>query len=253
MRSILLVLCGALIAGGAFIAAAGTSPARLASSAAPSPDRLALGKSIREYLMANPEVLVDAMAELERRQDNERDAIAQKGIEKNKDALFRDPEAPFVGNPNGDVTIVEFSDYQCPYCKRVYSTLKSVVAADGKVKLVYKDLPILGDASKVAAVAALASIKQGKHDAFHEALMQSSGKLDSDRIYEIAASVGIDVAQLKKDMDDPAIKKLIERNLDLASELGVRGTPAFVIGNQFVPGAVDADALKQYIADARKG
>lgn len=253
MRSILLVLCGVLIAGGAFVATSGTSPARLASKPAPDPDKAALGKSIREYLMANPEVLVDAMAELERRQDSEREAVAQKGIEKNKDALLHDPEAPFIGNPNGDVTIVEFTDYQCPYCKRVYSALKAVVAADGKVKLIYKDLPILGEASKVAAVAALASIKQGKHDAFHNALMEYSGKLDSDRIYQIAGSVGLDVARLKKDMDDPAIKKLIERNLDLAAELGVRGTPAFVIGKQFVPGAVDADTLKQLIEDARKG
>jgi protein-disulfide isomerase len=256
MRSTLLILCGVLIAAGGFVAAKATSPARLSGSSAASAagsDKAALGKSIRDYLMANPEVLVDAMQELERKQDSERDTVARKAIDKDSDQLLNDPEVPFTGNPNGDVTIVEFSDYQCPYCKKAYSALKTVVASDGKVKLVYRDLPILGEASKVAAVAALASIKQGKHDAFHNALMEFNGKLDSDKIFEIAASVGIDVAKLKQDMEDPAIKKLIQRNLDLASDLGVRGTPAFVIGKEFVPGAVDADALKQYIADARKG
>jgi protein-disulfide isomerase len=256
MRSMFLVLCGLLVALGVFVAAGATSPQRLAMSSAPvdpSADKAALGRSIREYLLANPEVLMDAMQELERRQDTQRDAVALKAIDKNQEQLLRDPDAPFIGNPNGDVTIVEFTDYQCPYCKRVYAVLKSAVAADGKLKLVYKDLPILGEASKVAAVAALASVKQGKHDPFHNALMEFNGRLDSDRIYEIARSVGIDVALLKKDMEDPKIKQLIERNLDLASELGVRGTPAFVIGKQFVPGAVDAESLRHYIDDARKG
>ena len=151
------------------------------------------------------------------------------------------------------MTIVEFNDYQCPYCKRAHAAVKSVVAADGKVKIVYKDLPILGEASRIASVAALAALRQGKHAAFHNALMETGGKLDRDRIFEIAASVGIDVPQLQKDMDDPRIKQSIDRNSALASALGVRGTPAFVIGTQFVPGAVDADTLRQLIAAARKG
>ena len=255
MRSILLLLCGALVAIGAFVAAGATSPVRLATSpalddASGSP---ALARNIRAYLMANPEVLVEAMQELERKQDNQRDTQAVKAIQQNQAELLQDSETPSTGNLNGDVTIVEFSDYQCPYCKKAHAAIKSVIASDGKVKLVYKDLPILGEASKIAAVAALASIKQGKHDAFHDALMTNTAKLDSDRIFDIAGSVGIDVAQLKKDMEDPKIKATIDRNMALAQDLGVRGTPAFVIGKQFVPGAVEADALKQLIADARKG
>src|SRR5262249_60924187 len=128
----------------------------------------------------------------------------------------------------------------------------SVTGADGKVKIIYKDLPILGEASKIAALAALASIKQGKHLALHNALMEFNGKLDRDKILEIAASVGLDRAQLEKDMEDPKLKQIIERNLALATALGVRGTPAFVIGKQFVPGAIDAAALRQLIAEARK-
>jgi protein-disulfide isomerase len=130
--------------------------------------------------------------------------------------------------------------------------MKSVVGADGKVKVIYKDLPILGEASKVAALAALAAMKQNKHLALHNALMEYNGRLDRDKILEIATSVGIDRAQLEKDMEDPKLKQNIERNLALAAALGVRGTPAFVIGKQFVPGAIDAAALKQLIADARK-
>ena len=130
--------------------------------------------------MANPEVLVEAMQELERKQDSQRDTVAQKAIQENQSALLRDPDSPIAGNPDGDVTIVEFSDYQCPYCKRAHAAVKSVVAADGKVKLVYKDLPILGEPSRIAALAALASRAQGKHLALHDALMEFSGKLDRD-------------------------------------------------------------------------
>ncbi len=120
------------------------------------------------------------------------------------------------------------------------------------MKIIYKDIPILGEASKIAALAALASAKQGKHQPMHNAMMEFTGKLDRDKILEIAVGVGIDRAQLEKDMEDPKIKAIIDRNLALASALGVRGTPAFVIGKQFVPGAVDAAALKQLIAEARK-
>ncbi|TAJ37373.1 MAG: DsbA family protein [Reyranella sp.] len=254
MRSILLALCAALIGGGALLAAGATTPARLAAPAATADagDKGALGKRIREYLIANPEVLVEAMQELERKQDNQRDAVAQKAIRQHKAELLADPDSPSSGNANADVVIVDFNDYQCPYCKRAHQAVKQVVAADGKVKVIYKDLPILGEPSRIAALAALAAVKQGKHLAFHDALMETSAKLDRARILEIAASVGLDVALLEKDMDDPKFKQLIDRNMALAGALGVRGTPAFVIGDQFVPGAVDAAALKQLIADARK-
>jgi len=255
MRPILLASCAALILGGAFVAAGVTSPFRLTAPAAAAiegGDRASFGKRVRDYLVTNPEVLVEAMQELERRQDGQRDAVAQKAIREHKTELFSDPDNPVGGNASGDVVIVDFNDYQCPYCKRAHQAIKSVVAADGKVKLIYKDLPILGEPSRIAALAALAAAKQGKHLAVHNALMEYSGKLDRDRILEIVASTGVDMAQLEKDMDDPKFKQLIDRNMALAGALGVRGTPAFVIGGQFVPGAIDADTLKQLIAEARK-
>lgn len=254
MRSILLIFTAGLVAVGALIAAHATVPARIAQSTAPaaSPDK-ALGRSIRDYLMANPEVLVEAMQELERKQDSQRDTMAQKGIAEHEKELLADPESPITGNPSGDVTVVEFNDYQCPYCKRSYSVIKAVLAKDGKVKVILKDLPILGEASRIAALAALAARNQQKHEALHNALMEFNGKLDRDRIMQIAGSVGLDTQQLQKDMDDPKLKEILDRNMALATALGVRGTPAFVIGKQFVPGAVDGDALKQLIEDARKG
>jgi protein-disulfide isomerase len=197
-------------------------------------------------------VLVEAMQELERKEDNQRGASAQKVIQERQAELFRDADSPLGGNLNGDVVIVEFNDYQCPYCKRTHQAMKSVVGADGKVKVIYKDLPLLGEPSKIAALAALASVKQGKHQPLHNALMEYSGRLDREKILDIAQSVGLDRAQLEKDMEDPKLKEIIERNLALATALGVRGTPAFVIGKQFVPGAIDAAALRQLIAEARK-
>jgi protein-disulfide isomerase len=253
MRSILLIFTAGLVAIGALIAAHATSPARVATSAAPAGGDKALGRSIRDYLMANPEVLVEAMQELERKQDSQRDTMAQNGISAHKKELLSDPDSPVTGNPAGNVTVVEFNDYQCPYCKRSYSAIRAVLAKDGNVKLVLKDLPILGEASRIAALAALAARNQHKHEALHNALMEFGGKLDRDRIMQIASSVGIDTQQLQKDMEDPKLKAILDRNMALATALGVRGTPAFVIGKQFVPGAVDADALKQLIDDARKG
>jgi protein-disulfide isomerase len=231
-----------------------TSPASVATpvATADTGDKAVFGRRVRDYLIGNPEVLVEAMQEFERKQDSQRDAVAQNAIRRYKAELLADPDSPSSGNAGGDVVIVDFNDYQCPYCKRAHQAVKSVVAADGKVKVVYKDLPILGEASRIAAFAALAAAKQGKHLAFHDALMESSGKLDRARILEIAASVGLDVAQLEKDMEDPKFKALIDRNMALAGALGIRGTPAFVIGGHFVPGAVDAATLKQLIAEARK-
>ena len=256
MRSFLLVVFGGLVAIGALLAVQWTAPGRAASTAPVSvagADKAALGRVVRDYILANPEVLVEAMQELEKKQEAERSNVALKAIKTYEGELYRDAEAPVGGNPNGNVTIVEFNDYQCPYCKRAYTAVTQVTKADGNVKIIYKDLPILGEASKIAALAALAARNQGKHAEMHAALMTNNARLDRARILEIASSVGLDIPKLETDMQDPKLQRLIERNMAVASALGVRGTPAFVIGQSFVPGAIDAEALKQLIAQARKG
>lgn len=254
MRALLGVSFSGLILLGMLIAVWWTAPARSgveASLPGDRGDRAAVGKIVREYIIANPEVLLEAMQELEKKQDAQRESGARKAIRTYQSELLRDGDSPVGGNPDGDVTIVEFNDYQCPYCKQAFPVVEAVAQADGKVKLVYKDLPILGETSRIAALAALASQKQGKHDGFHKALMQFKGRLDGARILELAATVGIDVRQLEADMRDPKLQQIIERNIALAAALGVRGTPAFIIGDQFVPGVVDADTLKKLIAEAR--
>jgi len=252
MRSLLLALVGGLIATGGLLAAQWTAPGRIAAQApAETGEKAAIGRIVRDYILANPEVLVEAMQELEKKRATQSDSVDQRAIKTYEAELLRDGDSPVVGNPNGDVAIVEFMDYQCGYCKRAFAAVETVMKADGNVRVIYKELPILGEASRIAAHAALASHKQGKYAAFHKALMEFKGPLNRARILEIAASVGIDVPRLEKNMEEPGLKQSIERNLALASALGVRGTPAFVIGKQFVPGAIDADALKKLIAEAR--
>lgn len=253
MRSLLLALSGGLIAAGGVLAVQWTAPGRVAIEApAETRDDAAIGRIVRDYILANPETLVEAMQELERRQDARRESVARNAIEANEAELLHDGDSPVAGNPDGDVTIVEFMDYQCGYCKRAFSTLEAVTKADGKVRVVYKEFPILGEVSRIAARAALASRKQGKYAAFHKALMEFRGQLDRTRILDLATSVGIDGARLEKDMEEAGIERSIERNMALASALGVRGTPAFVVGKQLVPGAVDADTLRKLIAETRK-
>src|SRR5260370_19480533 len=191
MRSVLLLICAGLLGAGALLAVGTIEPVRLAAAPAAVPvDKAALGKNIGEYLIANAEVLVEAMQELERKQDGQQSVAAQKAVQENQAELFRDADSPVGGNPNGDVVIVDFNDYQCPYCKKAHKAMKSVVAADGKVRIIYKDLPILGEASKIAAVAALASVKQGKHQAFHDALMDLPASFTPTRSSRFRAPSG---------------------------------------------------------------
>ena len=252
MRLFLLMLAGGLIAVGVLLAVQWTAPGRVvAAKTSAHGDAGAIGSMVRDYILANPEVLVEAMQEMEKKQENQRESVAQNAIRAYESELLRDSDSPVAGNPNGDVIIVEFMDYQCGYCKLVYNVVKSVVAADGNVKIIYKDYPILGEASRIAAYTALAAGRQNKYLALHNALMEFRGKLDRARVLEIAASVGIDMPQLNKDMEASEIKQVVERNLALGNALGVRGTPAFVIGKQLVPGAIDVDTLKKLLAEAR--
>ncbi len=253
MRLLLLTVSGGLIALGFLLAVLGTAPDRaVTGQSAGFGNKAAIRSFVHDYVVANPDVLLEATRELEKKQENKGESVTEKAIRAFEAQLLHDDDSPIAGNPNGDVTIVEFMDYQCGYCKRAYAVVKSTAAADGKIKIIYNDLPILGGASSIAAYAALAAARQNKYLALHNALMEFRGPLDRARILNTAASVGIDVPQLEKDMEAPEITHIIERNMALANALGVRGTPTFVIGNQFVPGAIDSDTLKKLIANARK-
>jgi protein-disulfide isomerase len=206
---------------------------------------------VRDYLLAHPEVLVQSLTEFQQRQKVAEKQRQQQAVLSSRAALTLDPDTPVMGNPEGDVAIVEFFDYKCPYCKRAAGTLKDVVAADGKIRLVMKEFPILGPQSVKAARAALAVAKQGKYEAFHWALMTEPGDMSDPHIRQIARTVGVDVDRMVADMEAPEIQAMIARNHELAQRLQINGTPAFVIGDTLVPGAVDRKTIEHLVAQAR--
>ncbi len=219
----------------------------------PAAQRPAIEKIVREYLLQNPEVIVEAIEELQKRERADEERKAKQGLAQNKSKLFNDPASPVAGNPQGDVTLVEFFDYQCGYCKAVQADVQRLIKDDGKLRFVFKELPILGPASVAASKAALASRAQGKYEAYHNALMGHRGQLDEATIFKLASSVGLDTERLKKDMESPEVQQAIGANLALAEQLGIRGTPGFVVGDRIVPGAIKLDDMKKLVAEARKG
>ena len=210
-------------------------------------------KIVREYLLEHPEVIEEAMQVLRARQEaQERDRV-RAAIRQHGAALGAHPMSPVSGNPNGDVTLVEFFDYQCGYCKRSLEPLKDLLETDGQVRIVWKELPILGPVSRFAARAGMAAAKQGRYLAYHLAVMGSPDELSENRVMALAGDAGLDVQRLRRDMEDPAIEEYLDETKRLARTLGIRGTPAFVIGDTVVPGAVGGERLKELVAAARSG
>jgi protein-disulfide isomerase len=218
----------------------------------PGLDKSTIERIVHDYLVQHPEVLVEAITEMRRRQEAASAEMAQKAIGDNREQIYNDPATPVAGNPKGDVTIVEFFDYHCGYCKQVQPSMESLLKEDGKLRFVFKELPILAPESRIAAAGALAAQRQGKYLAMHNALMNARGKLTRDRVLQIGKEAGLDVAKLEKDMQLPEIDAEIERNLKLAAALEINGTPSFLIGDELVPGAIDKDDIKKLIAKARK-
>src|SRR6516162_11259788 len=181
-------------------------------------------------------------------------AQQQKAISKNADAIFRSPVTPVAGNPNGDVSVVEFFDYNCPYCRRALPDVLKLINQDGKVRLVLKELPILSDDSVAAAKLALAANKQGKYFEMHQKLFSESGRANKDKALRIAKELGLDIDQLQKDAQEPDIKKALDESLDLARKLDLKGTPLFLIGDRVIAGALDNlfDELKSKVAEVRQ-
>ncbi|WP_404926502.1 DsbA family protein [Mesorhizobium sp. ORM16] len=172
-------------------------------------------------------------------------------IPQRRDALLNDQASPSAGNPFGDIAMVSFFDYNCGFCRAAALDLQQALTDDPNVKLVFKDFPVLGPASRFAARAALASHKQGKYEAFHLALMAFPGPVNERSTLTVAERVGLDLEQLKRDMQDPAITDTITRNSALAKDLYIYGTPALVIGNEVIPGQVGIATLQRAIAEAR--
>ena len=219
-----------------------------------SPDRQAIEQIIHDYLMAHPEVVIESLRAGDARAKEQAAADTRAQIAKHRNELVHDAKSPEAGNPAGDVTIVEFFDYRCPYCKQVEPALEALLKEDGRIRLVYKEFPILGPDSLIASRVSLAAFQQSpqKYGRLHAALMSAKGELSQDSILKAAEAAGLDIARIKTDMNGPAVDALIKRNYDLAETLNIRGTPAFIVGNEMTPGAVDLPIFKKMVADARK-
>ncbi len=207
-------------------------------------------KVVEQYLRTHPEVIEQSLQALEAKREAEEKARQKVALANNQKELLNDPSSPVSGNPNGEITLVEFYDYRCGFCKRTASAVTELQKQDPRVRVVYKDFPILGEASELAAKAALASKAQGKHQIFHEALLASHAEMAKDEILKIAGEVGLDVKRLESDMAKPEWQTVIDRNRALAKALGISGTPGFIVGTELVPGALDVNGLKALIARA---
>ncbi len=245
------LLRGSGVAALAVVLVFGQCVAGWAGEAPDASRRQEIEEIIRDYLRSHPEVIREALQEAQRREQEAQRRRAAEAIRAHLAELTQDPESPVGGNPEGRVTIVEFFDYQCGYCKREAVELKALLQADPDIRLVYKDLPILGPASVYAARAALAAQKQGKHEALHAALLAVDGPLTDQEVLRIAAQAGVDTAKLEKDMADPSVSQALDRNVRLQRALNIQGTPALVVGTELVPGAASLETLKALVARAR--
>lgn len=212
-----------------------------------------LHKIIRDYLIKNPEVIREAIEALERQQQEQQTAQARQSIRLNADLLYRSERGFVVGNPAAKITMVEFFDYNCGYCKRSLDDVVTLVESDSNLKLVLKEFPILGAGSVFAARAAIASKKQKKYWEFHLAMMKNRGAINEEQVIAIAGEVGLDVDKLRADMDDPEVSATINESMELANAVGINGTPAFVIDDRLIPGALGLDGLRAQIAEVRDG
>jgi protein-disulfide isomerase len=201
--------------------------------------------------LEKPEVIVEAMQRLQVRQQAAAASEAEAVLRARANEVLRDATRPVGGNPDGDVTVVEFFDYNCPYCRSVAPVMNEAEAADPDLRIVYKKVPILGPNSVYAAEVALAAHRQGRYLAFHQALMRADGTADPGRVLAVSAEAGLDIERLKADMEDPMIQEAMDRNLVLAQALRITGTPGFVVGRQIRRGAVDLKTLQGVIQEAR--
>ena len=239
------------IALGILLLLPAAAPGRADEALTPA-QKQAVEKVIHDYFMAHPEFIIDVLHAAEAKVKADKAEDARHAIEAKRQELLHDASAPVGGNPAGDVTIVEFFDYRCPYCKEVEPSLEALLQQDPKLRIVYKEFPVLGPPSVYATRMAMAALKQGKYAPFHKAMMAEKGDITDEVVRKVAKSVGVDVEKAKDEMNAGEVDELIKRNYTLADALDIQGTPAFIIGDTLVPGATDIAQLRQLVAEARK-
>jgi protein-disulfide isomerase len=214
--------------------------------------RQAIVDIVRQALKSDPTILRDAVEAMQAEEGAQQAAAASAAIASSQQQLLHTPGDPVGGNPNGDVTLVEFFDVRCPYCRRMLPVLAELLRRDHNIRLVYKDIPILGPASVLGTRAELAAQKQGGYQKMHDVLMAGTPNIDETVVQTAAQRAGLNWPQLQRDMDDPTVQARIDANLELAHTLQVQGTPAYVVGSEMLPGAVALADLQQAVGTARK-
>lgn len=215
---------------------------------------------IHNYLVSNPQVLVEASQALQAQQEKQMQTAAMSSITQNKVALFDDTSSPTIGSKNAPATLVEFFDYQCGHCREMAPQIEKLISRDKNLHVIFKELPIFGGMSRLAAEMALAAFKQSpeKYYAFHNALYTANGPLTKKSIMEFAKKAGLNIAELEKDAKSPAVDQQLKANFDLAQSLKIMGTPTFVIGNkaqtkfEFIPGATSLSDLQAQIKSVQQ-
>lgn len=209
-------------------------------------DKAAIERIVHDYILEHPEIIPEAMTAMQTRD-------VAKLLKDNRAEV----ETPFpgavAGNPHGDVTLVEFFDYACPYCRAAHADVKRLIATDPALRVVYRDFPVLTEASGEAALAALSAARQGRYAAFHDRMFDTAGRVDHERTVALVRAAGLDERRTATDLVDPKLKAEIKKNLDLGRALGLTGTPTFIVGDRILSGAVGYDKLADAVAAARRG
>jgi protein-disulfide isomerase len=250
-----LALAGFALAGLVTATPAGAAEESGAPAGGISPEqRQTIEAIIGDYITNHPEVVVNALRAYQAQVQKEEQQQAKAALQDAEDELLNDPGTPVAGNPDGDVTIVEFFDYNCGYCKQVLPSVQTLLQTDKNVRYVFKEFPILSAGSVEASRAALAvwSLEPEKYLPFHVALMSARGSPGKQQILDLAEGAGIDPAALRAEMQKPEIEEKIRANIALGQRINVKGTPAFIINGEIIPGAVSLDALRDLISAARE-
>ena len=215
-------------------------------------ERAAIETIIKEYLMENPNVILESVQAAQAREQEQREQRAQDQIAKFED-YFKDPSLPSLGRPSADVTIVEFFDYNCGYCKRALPDVEKIHAKDDNVRFVFMEMPILSQSSRAAAQWALAAHNQGKYFEYHAALMNHRGAKNENELTKMAEKIGLDIDRMKSDVASKELNDTLNKSIDVGRKIGISGTPAFIINNTLFPGYIGQGAMEKAIREAREG
>ena len=206
---------------------------------------------LRQFVNDNPELIMESFRQFQEDQEEKAEQSAQESLERYKEG-FADRNLPMVGNPDGDVTVVEFFDYNCRYCVKAFEDIMKFIEEDKNIRVVLLDMPILSQSSQIMATIGLAANKQGKYFEMHKALMEYSGSQSEEAFLTLAKDIGLDIEQLKKDMNSAEIKSMISKNRAMSHNLGIQGTPGFVVGDRIYPGYIGKNGLRKAVKEARE-